>query len=468
MSELIWLSARELLAGYRAREFTPSEVLAAVTSRIEDREAAYLNAFTTLSLEVAERQARRADAAWRRAERALPLEGIPIAVKDLFDTAGVRTTYGSPMFAENVPGIDAAVVARAKAAGALLLGKTATHEFGWGITTNSAHFGPTRNPWASDLTPGGSSGGSAVALATGMTPLAIGSDTGGSIRIPAAFCGVSGLKPTWGRISAAGAISLARTLDHPGPMARDPADLALLYGVLAGVDIDDPATEDVPVDLSFDVDVAGLRIGVAGSVPGVELSAEVITVFAAATDTVRALGADVTEVALPDPVATYDCFVTTQRAEAASYHAARGLYPSRALEYGEDVRGRLELASKVTLAEYVAAQTTRQSIRAAWARLFSSIDVLLTPVAAITAPPIGHEEVEHAGAVRDVRELVMSYTVAQDLVGLPACAVRGGFDAHGLPVGVQFTGSWWSESRVLGCAERFHAATPEAVRRRRP
>jgi aspartyl-tRNA(Asn)/glutamyl-tRNA(Gln) amidotransferase subunit A len=465
MTELAWLSATELLAGYRKRDFRPTEVLAACIARIDDANPR-LNAFATLSLELAQQQALQTDAAWCDPASVRPLEGVPIAIKDLFDSAGVRTTYGSPMFAEHVPATDAAVTARVKAAGALTLGKTRTHEFGWGITTNSAHFGPTRNPWDPGRSPGGSSGGSGVAIATGMTPLAIGSDTGGSIRIPSGFCGLCGLKPTWGRISLAGAFALARTLDHAGSMARDPADVALLDAVLAAVDGADPATPHAPTEPPAAFDFVGLRVGVAGSIAAAPLAPDVAAVFARACDTAAALGGDVAAVTLPDPAATLAAFVTTQRAEALRGHRARGLYPDRANAYGIDVRGRLEAAERVSLADYLDAQATREQIRSEWERLFRDFDVVLTPISAITAPEIGCERIEHLGKTYDVRELVMSYTVPQNLIGVPACAVPAGFDDHDMPVGVQFTGPWWTEARVLACASAFAAATPELCRRR--
>jgi aspartyl-tRNA(Asn)/glutamyl-tRNA(Gln) amidotransferase subunit A len=467
MTDLTSLSARDLLHGYRSATFTPSEVLDCLISRIEAVEP-LVNAFTTLALDRARAEAAQADVAWRQPETARALEGVPIGVKDLFDSEGIRTTYGSAIFADNVPAVDAAVIARVRAAGAVVVGKTATHEFGWGITTNNPHYGPTRNPWARDRIPGGSSGGSAVALATGELPLAIGSDTGGSIRIPASFCGVAGLKPTWGRISAAGAISLARSLDHPGPMARDPHDLVLLYGVLAGFDPADPATEDRPVEAPGETSLAGLRLGVQGPVEGAPLAPDVEKILADAAATASQMGAQVDPVELFDGPSMLEAFVTTQRAEAFDYHRARGLYPARAGEYGADVRGRLELAGGTGLEEYLAAAATRQRIRSSFSSVFRSVDLLLTPISAIAPPRIGAETVQHEGREQDVRALVMTYTVPQDLAGLPTCALRAGFDGDGLPVGLQITGPWWAESRVLACAQALHAALALDVTSARP
>jgi aspartyl-tRNA(Asn)/glutamyl-tRNA(Gln) amidotransferase subunit A len=278
VTDLLRLGALELRAVFERGESAPSEALEALAERIAALEPT-VNAYTTLALERARAEARAADAAYREG-RARPLEGLSLGVKDLFDSEGLRTTYGSRIEAERVPAADAAAVARARAAGAIVVGKTATHEFGWGITTNNPHFGPTRNPWAPGRIPGGSSGGSGAALAAGETVLALGSDTGGSIRIPAAFCGVVGLKPTYGRVSLAGAVPLARSLDHGGPLARSPADAELLYQAIAGVDPADPATRDRPVRPAHYEGLAGLRVGVCGSLPGIELAPEVARVFA--------------------------------------------------------------------------------------------------------------------------------------------------------------------------------------------
>jgi aspartyl-tRNA(Asn)/glutamyl-tRNA(Gln) amidotransferase subunit A len=459
------LSAQELLTAYRARELSPVEVLDVLAARIEELNPV-LGAFTTLCLDRAREEARAAEAEYARGDARRALLGVPFGVKDLFDSAGVRTTYGSPMFAEHVPAADAAAVARARAAGAILVGKTQTHEFAWGITSVNPLMGTSRNPWALDRMSGGSSGGSAVALAAQLVPLALGSDTGGSIRVPSAFCGTVGLKPTYGRVSAAGVWPLARSLDHPGPMARTPEDAKLLLAAVAGVDPADPATEDVPLG-DLERDLAGLRVGVCPDLHLVPAAPDVARAFGDAVETVEALGGQVVEVSLPEAELAYPAFVTVQRAEALFTHTAAGLYPARRDEYGDDVRGRLEAATSVSLEDYLRASADRQRVRAGFARLFREVDVLLTPVGAGSPLPIGEERVVHLGRELDFRELVMTYTVPQDLTGLPACTVRAGFDTLGIPVGVQFTGPPWSEERVLRAAQALHAATPD-VQERRP
>jgi aspartyl-tRNA(Asn)/glutamyl-tRNA(Gln) amidotransferase subunit A len=461
--ELWQLSARELVVGYVARRFTPSEVVEACAARIEAVDPA-VGAFTTLCLDRAREEAAQWTDAYSREEVAAPLGGVPFGAKDLFDSAGVRTTYGSPLFLEHVPNGDAEAIRRLRAAGGILVGKTQTHEFAWGITSVNPKLGTTRNPWARERISGGSSGGSAVALAAEEVPLALGSDTGGSIRVPSAFCGIVGLKPTWGRVSAAGAMPLARSLDHPGPMARTPADAALMLSVLAGVDPNDPVTEDVPlgdVVSELAAGIEGLRVALCPSLHLVPLAPDAAAVWENAVGVVADLGAELVEVELPGADAIHETFVVTQRAEALHGHVQRGLYPAHADAYGDDVRGRLEAATAVTLSDYLAAAAERQRIRAAFARLFSEADLLLTPVAGGSPCLIGEDTVVHLGREMDFRELVMSYTVPQDLTGLPACAVRAGFDELGIPVGIQFTGPPWHEGRVLRAASAFYDGTAD-------
>jgi aspartyl-tRNA(Asn)/glutamyl-tRNA(Gln) amidotransferase subunit A len=331
-------------------------------------------------------------------------------------------------------------------------------------------MGSAHNPWALDRFSGGSSGGSAVALAAGEVPLAIGSDTGGSIRVPAAFCGIVGLKPTYGRVSAARAWPLARSLDHPGPMARTPTDAALLLEATAGVDDADPSTADVALG-----DVRGeLRRGLGGLVVGtcadlqlVPLAPDVRAVYKSTLRTLEAAGARLVEVPFPEAELVLPAFRTIQSAEALDTHRQAGLYPARRDEYGADVLGRLDAATEVTLEQYLRASADRERVRAGFARLFRRCDVLLTPVSAGSPLPIGEETLVHEGEEITFRDLVMSYTTPQDLVGLPACTVRAGFDALGIPVGVQFTAPPWQEGRALRAAQGLFEATPD-VQSRRP
>jgi aspartyl-tRNA(Asn)/glutamyl-tRNA(Gln) amidotransferase subunit A len=415
------ISAVELRAAFAAGERSPVEELDAVA--LGD------GAFVRLTLERAREEARAAERAYVRGE-ARPLEGLTLAVKDIFDTAGVETSYGSRIYAGHVPDKDAETVRRARAAGAIVVGKTLTHEFAWGITSVNHHFPALGNPADATRVAGGSSGGSAVALATGMAALALGTDTGGSIRIPAAFCGVSGLKPTFARVPLDGVFPLARTLDHAGPMARTPPDVALFYEVLA-----DPGP---------DADPGFARVAVCPDLHLHELSPGIARAFE------RAVAAfDPVEVRFPGAETLYPTYAAIQQAEAARVH--RDLFPARAEEYGPDVSTRLAAAQSVTLDDYIAATEARDRIRTTFARLFSEADLLLTPIHAV--PP---EPREPPGA--RFRDGVLPYTVPQDLAGLPTCAVPMGTDEHGLPVGVQITGPPWAERRVLAAADALFSA----------
>ncbi len=460
---MLRLSAVDLLANYQSRELSPVTVLEAVAARIEEVDPT-VGALIASCLDRAIVEAQAAEDAYAAGVEVGPLAGVPFGVKDLFDSEDVRTAYGSPMFADHIPKEDAEAIRRAREAGAILVAKTQTHEFAWGITSVNERMGTSKNPWALDRISGGSSGGSAVALATHILPLAIGSDTGGSIRVPGAFCGIVGLKPTYGRISAAGVWPLARSLDHPGPMARTPTDAALLLEALAGVDPADPATEDIPLGDVADAlraGVTGASVGVCPDLHVVPLAPDIRTAFDTAVQTVESLGGRIREIGFPGADTIFDTFATTQRAEALYTHTSAGLYPERASEYGDDVRSRLELASTEDVSDYLAAAAERQRIRAGFARVFREVDLLMTPVSAGSPVPIGDESAIHFGSEIDFRQLVMSYTVPQDLIGLPACTVRAGFDALGIPVGVQFTGPPWSEAWVLGAAHAFYEATPE-------
>jgi aspartyl-tRNA(Asn)/glutamyl-tRNA(Gln) amidotransferase subunit A len=410
-----------------------------------------LGAFTTLSAERARDEAVACEQAYLRGSAEGALAGVPFAVKDLFDSADVRTTYGSAMFASHAPSADAAAVRRLRDADAIMVGKTQTHEFAWGVTSVNELMGTSRNPWRPERVSGGSSGGSAVALAARFVPLAIGSDTGGSIRIPSAFCGTVGLKPTYGRIATEGLWPLAPSLDHAGPMARTPGDAALLLGAM-----DHPGRSSAADRLFHE-----LRVAICPDLHLLPPAEDVQSAFDDAVRTVGELAAEVVEVALPGAETIFPSFGVIQFAEALRTHREAGLYPLRRMQYGEDVRGRLESAESVTLEDYLAATAARERLRGAVGSLLERVDLLLTPVSAGSPPPIGEERVAHRGGEIEFRELAMTYTVPQNLLGLPACAVRAGFDELGIPIGVQFTGRPWGDLEVLAAADAFHAATPE-------
>jgi aspartyl-tRNA(Asn)/glutamyl-tRNA(Gln) amidotransferase subunit A len=398
-------SAGELLERYRARTLSPVEVVAQLSAAIG---ADPHGAFWATCLERAAAEARAAEAAWGRGE-ARPLEGVPIAVKDLFDTEGVETTYGSAIFRGHVPSRDAEAVRRVRGAGAIVLGKTATHEFAWGFSSINDALGTVRNPRDPERVAGGSSGGSGAALAAGLAPLALGTDTGGSIRVPSAFCEVYGLKPTFGRVSLDGVWPLARTLDHAGPMANTPKDLALLLGVLAPV-----PRHVAPMPP---------RVVASPNLHGAPLEPRLAAVF---DELAARLAA--TEVAFPEAELIVPAFRAIQLAEGHETHRTAGLWPERANEYGADVRRRVELGAEVTLPRLLAAHADRETVRAAFGRLFERADVLLTPAVPLAPPRIADERADPA-----LRDAVLAYTSPQDLVGLPACVLPGGMQLTGPP-----------------------------------
>jgi aspartyl-tRNA(Asn)/glutamyl-tRNA(Gln) amidotransferase subunit A len=443
-------SALDLRTRFRERSLSPVEVIEALAQRIAEVEPR-LKAFVELTLDRAREEALHAANAYGRGT-ARPLEGLPLAVKDLYDTEGVRTTYGSPMFAQHVPTADAAAVRRAREAGAILIGKTSTHEFAWGLTSFNAHFDSGRNPWDLERVSGGSSGGSAAALASLETPLALGSDTGGSIRVPAAFCGVVGFKPTFGLVPTEGIFPLAPSLDHAGPMARTPGDAALLFSAIAGRSVE-------PVS-----SLEGLRVATS---PGLLAPEPVPAVAKALESSLRALvelGAELCEVALPGSREILDVFVPLQQAEALRAHRAKGLWPERGGEYGDDVRGRLESAEAISFEDYVGATIARERIRSAFVSAFADADLIVSPVSPVSPPLLGEEEVDYMGETKLFRALLLRYTTPQDVIGAPACSVRAGIDELGVPVGIQLMGRPGADELVLGAAEALFAATLELQR----
>jgi aspartyl-tRNA(Asn)/glutamyl-tRNA(Gln) amidotransferase subunit A len=445
------LSAQELLAGYAARDFSPVEAVEALAARIEATEPV-LNAFFTPTPERALAAARIAEERWREG-RARALEGVPYGVKDLFDTAGIRTTYGSPMFDDHVPERHARAVERMEDAGAILLGKTATDEFAYGIAGVNPHYGPARNPWDPARVSGGSSSGSGVAVGSGTVPLALGSDTGGSIRSPSSYCGIVGFKGTWGAISSDGMWAMGRTLDHAGPMARTPADVTLMHGVL----VEGSRGREVAASLGAGAS-GNLRVGVCPDLEQIPLLPEVRAVFESAV----AVFGDVREVRFPRAGEVLSTFVPIRDAETLYTHRAAGLFPDRREEYSELTYTRLAAALDKGLDEYLVASANRWRLAEAMGELFLDVDVIVAPT--MTAPP---PRIDDDAPDQQAWDAIGLHMVPENLLGLPACAVRAGFDSSGLPIGVQLVGAPGSDGVVLAAAQRFFDATP-AVQGRRP
>jgi aspartyl-tRNA(Asn)/glutamyl-tRNA(Gln) amidotransferase subunit A len=448
--ELAQVSAIELMGLYRSGQVAPIEVVRAFHERMDQYQD--LNAILATHRDGGAAQANEALRRYRE-DRARPLEGVPVVVKDLIDTAGIETTYGSIMFSGHVPEYDAVVVQRVRAAGGIVIAKASTHEFAWGITGEASVSGPTRNPWDRRLVAGGSSAGSAVALAVGLAPLALGTDTAGSIRIPAAFCGVMGLKPTFGMVPTAGVFPLAPSLDTVGPMARTVGDLELLLSVIAegGAARSADAALEMGEGLVVGVWEQGHQAACSEGIPRVFRDA------AAAFADARARVRSVETRGLPG---LYSTLGTTVAAEGIAGHRQAGLWPDRRDEYHANVRHRLELAAEISLEDYARAQRDRALISAAAGRVLGEVDVLLSPVSGVSPAVIGHDagaDVDSAQA-REFRERVMAFTALQSLTGLPACTVPAGFDESGLPVGVQLTAASGREHVLLAAARMLVGA----------
>jgi aspartyl-tRNA(Asn)/glutamyl-tRNA(Gln) amidotransferase subunit A len=383
------------------------------------------------------------------------LSGIPIAVKDLYETAGILTTAGSLFFKDYIPEEDAIAVRKLKAAGADIVGKTSTHEIALGVTNINPHYGTTHNPWNIAHITGGSSGGSAAAVAAGMCMAALGSDTGGSIRIPASLCGVVGLKPTYGRVSLRGVFPLSWNLDHVGPLTRSVKDAALLLQVLAGYDEEDPASENVPVDNysnEIEAGIKGWRIALAVG-DFVEVSdTEVMSAVRVAARYFEYLGAQVEEV---DISWLYEAAVANGRmvqADGAAYHRER--LENNPELFGADVRQRLETGRDLSAGTYALVRRKQVETRRRSELFFRQYDALLLPSTPITTLPI--EDIENSASQAPA---LTRFTAPFNLTGLPALSVPCGFTKAGLPIGLQIVSGHWQEAKVLRAGYAFEQAT---------
>ena len=454
-SELCRMTISELAPKIKKREVSPAEVTEAVLERIEELDPK-LNAYITVDAEGAMKAARKAQRQIAGGKYLGPLHGIPISLKDLYDTKGLRTTAGSKIMADRVPEADATSVANLRAAGAVIVGKTNMHEFAFGSTTQNPHYGGTCNPYNFDHIPGGSSGGSAAAVAADMCIGSTGSDTGGSIRAPASLCGIVGLKPTYGRVSLRGIVPLSWTLDHAGPMTKCVSDAAIMLSAMAGYDPLDPtsANERVP---SFTRALKGgvkkLRIGFDPSFSSNSVDGEVLESMKKALKLFEKLGARVVEVSIPSIELTSvieSIIITT---EPAAYHEEN--LRNRAADYGDDVRPLLEAGSAFTAVHYIKAQRIRAILQREFAAAFKKIDIFALPGAAAPAPRIGAETMMVEGMEMDVGMLFLRFACPFNLTGLPAISIPSGLNRDGLPMGLQLVGRAFDEATVLRAAHEF-------------
>lgn len=456
--DFYYLTALELGTLLRKREVLAAEIVETMLERIQSLNP-HLNAYLTVMAEEALSVARRCDVELAAGEDRGPLHGIPVAVKDLYDTAGTRTTCGSKILAGRVPERDATTVARLRDAGAVIIGKTNLNEFACGVTSTNAHYGDVFNPWDLSCTPGGSSGGSAAAVAAGLCTMATGTDTGGSIRIPAALCGIVGFKPSFGRISCHGIMPLSWEQDHPGTMARTVQDAALMLSAMAGWDVADPVTARRPVP-----DYAGaLADGISGWRVGLDrqyalqgISDEVRDAFEQSLETLISLGAEVVDVQVPGLSDGISAGLVIWNAEATAVHEE--WLQTRLEDYGPRVGARLGNGFSVTGIEYARAQRARRQLERNLQLLFEDVDLLATPMCAIGAPLQGAGQVVVGGQEFDVLPALTRYSRVFNLTGLPAISVPCGFTAEGLPIGLQLVGPSFGESAVLRAAYAFEQA----------
>jgi aspartyl-tRNA(Asn)/glutamyl-tRNA(Gln) amidotransferase subunit A len=455
--ELLSFDVAQLSEKLRSRELSPVEVTEAYLRQIEKHNST-LRAYVTVTDDLARKAARRAETEIVAGKWKGPFHGVPIGLKDLLYTKGITTTGGSKILGDFKPAFDATVWTKLKRAGAVLLGKLNLHEFAYGITSNNPHYGACRNPYATDRIPGGSSGGSAAAIVARMAAATIGSDTGGSIRIPAALCGCVGLKPTWSRVSRYGVIPLAATLDHVGPITRTVRDAALMLQVIAGRDGGDSTSsrEKVPdYSNALEGGAAGIRVGVIRELTN-ELSAEVSRSFEQALATLGSLGATVDEVSIPSlPLASVVNGIITW-AEALEYHEQ--WMRTRAQDYGEDVRRLLEIGMTTPASNYVRAQRARPRILADALKALDSHDVLVAPGSGIVAPRIDETDILEPSERVDVVRAILRFTSAFDVTGQPALAIPTGLSSDGLPVAMQIIGRPFDEPAVLRVAAAYEAA----------
>ena len=451
-SDLAFATIAEVAPHVATGEISPVELTEIALDRISQRDK-QLNTYITVMADAARQASERAATAIKKGRYIGPLHGIPVAVKDLFATSGVRTTFGSPLFADWAPDYDSAVVERLNRAGAVVLGKTNLHELAYGTTSANLHYGVVRNPWNHQCHPGGSSGGSSAAVADGLAMAALGSDTGASIRQPAACCGIVGLKPTFGRVSKFGALSLSWSMDHVGPMARSVEDAALMLQVLAGYDARDPtcvnrAIPDYRENLKKTI--RGCKLGVARPFFFEDCDPEVETAVEKAVQVLRDVGATIVDVELPDMWVCHRMGSLIIAVEGAAYHA--NALRERPEKFSDEMLASFGLRNFYTEVQYVQAQRLRRHLTVETQKRFESFDALITPTSPVPTTQIADDPPGH-GLLRSRNTLPFNFT------SLPAISIPCGFTAGGLPIGVQITGRVFDEQSVLRIAYTYEQAT---------
>ena len=455
--------AAAVQSGERTARSVAEEALARAR-RHQDR----WRTFITLTPELARAEADRVDTLVSGGRR-LPLAGVPFAVKDLIDVQGVLTTCGSKVFAEEVAGSTATVVEKLLAAGGVPLGKTNMHECAFGFTGENPTFGNCRNPWDAARISGGSSSGSAVAVALGICPVALGSDTGGSIRLPAALCGLVGLKPTYGRVSRVGVAPLSWSMDHVGPLTRTAREAALVLEVLAGEDPADDTSSRRPVPVytaQLDKPIRGLKVGLPRTGFFQSLQPDVARAVLAASGELASLGAECAQITLPYLDEVLGAHRAIIFSEAASCH--QPFLDDRADQYSEQVRLQLQAGLFLPAVDYLKAQRVRRVVRKAWAGTFDSVDCLLVPASQAVATRLGTQSVDLPDGPTPLLHAYLGPLLPFNLSGHPAMSVPCGFSTEGLPIGMQLVGRPFDEATILRVAHQYqektdwHRRTPPA------
>jgi aspartyl-tRNA(Asn)/glutamyl-tRNA(Gln) amidotransferase subunit A len=388
------------------------------------------------------------------------LHGIPISIKDLFATRGVRTTAGSKVLAKWIPDFDATAVARLHQAGMVLVGKTNMHEFAYGVTNDNPHYGPARNPWDPTRVPGGSSGGSAAAVASSQCTASLGSDTGGSIRTPAAVCGVVGLKPTYGRVSRYGAIPLAWSLDHVGPLTKSVEDAAIMLAAIAGPDPNDPSASSRPLpDYRKEMrgSIRGLRLGVPRRYFFEHVDPEIQKLVSEAIRQLESMGTTTVEVDIPDLESCSAMEAHITLAEAASYHEP--YLKKQADDYSPGVRTNLEAGRYLLATDYVKSQRARTLLQRNFNEAFNRADVIVSPTLPAFSPPVGEVWVQSGDLRENVIDAFLRFNIPYDLTGFPAISIPCGLSSIGLPIGLQIAGRAFDETTVLRVANAYEQST---------
>ncbi|PKG24349.1 amidase [Niallia nealsonii] len=467
MENLMSKTIQELAPLIRKKEISPVELVDQCLERIKETEPA-INAYITVLEHSALEKAKLAEKEILDGNYKGVLHGIPYSAKDLYTTKGVKTTAGSRVLAEYVPDYDATTVARLNDAGAILVGKNNLHEFAYGGTNENEHFGPTGNPWNTKMIPGGSSGGSGASVAASSSLFSLGTDTGGSIRMPAALCGVVGIKATYGRVSRNGVLPLSSSLDHAGPLAKTTWDTAAVLSVMAGYDSKDPTSSKKEVPNYFaafteeNLSLEGVTIGVCEEYFFENLDPEVDRSVRKAIAMFEKLGASIVQVNLPfiSESVRLQSLLTT--AEAYSYHSS--YLKDRYEEYGTNIRPRLEMGQYTPAWAYIQAQRLRQKTKESWKEVYKTIDLLIAPTTAIPAFPIHCDTISLGGKDVNPRDLgILGRTSPSNFNGFPSISIPCGFTEAGLPIGLQLQGRPFEELLVFRAANAFEKANDYAM-----